>query len=242
MYIKSFILNLILFIPNIINAQLVSSDRSMTDERVGSKYFTEIKPKLENPNSKSYFYDNDWQIGSIYDDEKTIVENKPLKYDIVREWLEIRLNEDIMILPVRKIDSFEWYNTNANYKSKFLPANNFKMPYEENTLPVGFLEVLVDGEVKLLAHKNVRIFQANTSVSVTGSHRSHDIIYVTKFYLAKDDTLYPIHKRRKKNLHLFGEYSKKIKKFYKKNGLLTRRKPDLMQIILYYNSLLIKDS
>ena len=70
------IVTLLFIITNTAIAQVMSPDRNMTDARGGAgRYHTELKPKISNPYSKSYYYDHDWITGSIYIKGKAVVEN-----------------------------------------------------------------------------------------------------------------------------------------------------------------------
>ncbi len=217
-------------------SQVVTADRSVLDKRTGAGMYTEIKPKLENPNARAYYMEQQWQLGNIEYEGEKIISNQPLKYDIVRQWMEIKMDDEIMVLPARTIDSFEWFNNTTSTATKFIKTRGFEM--DGDIPPVGFFEVLFDGEVQLLSHKSVQIFHANSSVSVSGSHRSHNIVYLEHYYLAKGNKLYKLHKKRKHNLYLFGDKQDQVVRFARKKGLLFSRRADLQQIFLYYNSLI----
>jgi len=107
--------------------------------------------------------------------------------------------------------------------------------------PLGFLELLVDGEVTILVHKSVQIYIANSAVSVSGSHRPHDIFYIDNYFLAKEGKLYPIRKRKRKDIYLFEEKRNEIMSFSRKKGLVFNRKKDLILIVSHYNELVLAD-
>ena len=232
---------LLLVITSAAFAQVMSPDRNMTDDRGGAgRYYTEMKPKLSNPYSKSYYYDQDWITGSIYVKGEAVVEDKPLKYEIVRQWVEVKDGDQVLVLTARKISGFEWYSSENTGSSKFIRATDFKMA-DGDLVPLGFLELLVDGDVKLLMHRSVQIYTANSAVSVSGSHRAHDIFYIDNYFLAKEGKLYPIRKRKRKDIYLFDKKPNEIMSYSRKRGLIFNRKKDLILIVSHYNELVLAD-
>ena len=200
----------------------------------GSGPISEIKPAKLNPNALHIYSEPEWQTGKInFYGNETLV-NIPLRYDIIRNRLVLLIEEELKTLHGRHIRSFEWFLSAQNRKVLYLNCKELMFKDEELT---GFLEVLVEGKNSLYCHKVIKIFQGNSSTSLTGSHRKDDIYLVDKYYTMQEGFIVPLPKKRKELLNYFGDHRADIKDFINKNGLLMKRKTDLIRIFEYYNQI-----
>ncbi|MEO1051086.1 MAG: hypothetical protein AAFX87_10680 [Bacteroidota bacterium] len=220
-------------------AQIQNIDRGATDNNTGYKLYKEIKPKLRDPNTIGYYIEPDWLIGNVMLNDGSDLSNIPLKYDAVRNQLEIKEDDVVKVIDGRFIFSFEWFKPGPVGKSKFVKTNVYE---SDESMPEGFLEILVDRDVKLLHHRTMKLFQANSSVSASGSHRSHTVVNIDKYYLLKDSSLQKLEKSKKRNLKYFPEFKDEISSYAWKKGLLFRRQDDLVLIVNYYNDLMSRSS
>lgn len=200
----------------------------------GSGPISEIKPVKLNPNALHIYSEPDWQTGKInFYGEGNLV-NVPLRYDIIRNRLVLQMEDELKILHGRHVRSFEWLLPALNRKIIYMNCGEFMFKDKEIT---GFLEVLVEGKHSLFCHKVVKIFQGNSSTSLSGSHRKDDIYLIDHYYTMRGGFIVPLPKKKRELLDFFGEHEAGINKYIKQNGLLIKRKTDLIKIFAYYNQL-----
>ena len=96
-------------------------------------------------------------------------------------------------------------------------------------------------EFKVLTHHDVWVYQANTSVSLSGSHRSNDLFWKDDFFLFKNGKVTRIDEKRKENYGSFKPYEKEMKQFIRKNGLYFKTSEDLTLIYREYFKLISSD-
>lgn len=195
----------------------------------------EVTPLRQDAGAIKMFLEDDWYIGDVKSFEDEFIINKPLKYEIIRNRLEMQINGQIMGLSHRHVKSFEWFNVTDNRRAVFL---NCKDLLFQDAQLIGFLEILSEGKITLSGHKTVKIFQGNSSTSVSGSHRKDDVFIKEQFYYSIDGgliTLLP--KKRRDILKIFGDKKETVKQFLNWNGLVFKRKEDLVKIFDFYNTL-----
>jgi len=95
---------------------------------------------------------------------------------------------------------------------------------------------LADGEIQLLSHKSVVVFGATNSVALSGSHRENSVFIKERFFVRQGNQVKEVGKRRKQDLQIFGDKATQVKKYANRNGLIFKRKADLVEIVKYYNS------
>lgn len=196
--------------------------------------YLEIKPRVESPYGRSYFLTDSWQIGNINLINGQSVDNVVMRYDIVKHLIEFRQGEDIYIVSASRVRHFNWIDHMTARIAQFVRCTDYE---HEGVTPLGFYERVYNGGVEVLVHNRVNVFQASASVSLSGSHRSNQIIYAKDYYLAEDKKTIRIQKRNKFNYPLFKPFHEEIRSFARKKGLLFRRQADLIQIVLYYEKL-----
>lgn len=157
-----------------------------------------------------------------------------MRYDIMRNRMEILFKDETKVLYARKIISFEWFNTQLTRKSVFVNCREYALT---NLDVKGFFEVLAEGHYVLLSHATLKIFTNTSSVSVSGSHRSSNIFKNEGFYLLEGQKITPLLKKRKQVIGLMTDHKDEVIRFTRKNGLLFNRKKDLVAIFEYYNRL-----
>jgi hypothetical protein len=217
-------------------SQVMDADRSVLDTNDLPGFVKEKKPEVENPHSKNYYLSSLWQVGTVDFVNNAYLENVLLKYDIVKHIVEIKDGEEVFMVSAKSVDNFTWFNTELSHFEKFESIENF---YNVPEALFGFFEVLtatrngVD-EYKLLSHHDVYVYVANTSVSLSGSHRSNDLFWDDQFYLFVNGNITSIPDKRKEAYPLFVDHEVTMKKFIRKKGLNFKSPEDVHQIFSEY--------
>ena len=195
----------------------------------------EAMPLPDDANTTKLFLEEDWYIGDVKSFEDEFIVNKPLKYEIIHNRLEMQINGQIMGLSHLYVKSFEWFNVTDNRRAIFL---NCKDLLFKDSQPIGFLEILSEGRLTLSSHKTVKKSQRNNNkTSVTGDHED-DVFIKEQLYYSKDGgliTLLP--KKRKDIFKIFEDKKDTVKEFIHWNNLVFKQKEDLVKIFDFYNML-----
>ena len=194
----------------------------------------ELKPRPINPGAQYHYIVDDYRPGGIHLVTGNTLSNVPIRYDIMRNRMEIVFEDEIKVLYASKIDSFYWYNASDAGVSKFIRCSTY--PSEEHDLK-GFLQIRADGPLTLASYTYLKVYPATSSVALSGSHRSHNIFKKEDFFLIRENELVPFPKKRKEALLLMQDHRNEIKQFMRSKGLVLSRKQDLIKILRHYNSL-----
>lgn len=194
----------------------------------------ELKPQLAKPNAQYYYISEEFRTGRIFLTSGMVVENLPMRYDIMRNRMEVIFKDEVRLLYASKIDSFYWFDTSGSGKSKFIRCSEFIQLPESMK---GFLEIITEGALNLGSYTYLKVYPATSSVALSGSHRKHNIFKKEDFFIIENQRLQLFPKKRKLALELMTDHRKEVQEFIREKGLLFSRKDDLIKILDYYNSL-----
>lgn len=192
------------------------------------------KPLSPSETKGTVYLHEEWQNGSVYLNNVQLIEDYPLKYDLERNQMEIKLDRAIKVLPLEKIEKFIWENLGTGKEHVFINADKY---VEENVPAFGIFEVIIDGNMKLLAKPELDLIKPSYNVQLDVGDKDRKYVKSAAYYLAKNERLFRVENKNKHNFNLFGEHSNDIKKFVADHKLKFKREEDLTKIVEYYNSL-----
>jgi len=188
--------------------------------------------KIVLPTSTSmgtFYLSRDWYIGAVLAKNGTRYENFYLRYDILRNQIEMIVGKKIKILKGDRVKSFEWFNSSRLTRDTFI---NSEIYHHQGNLISGFLHIIEDGEIQILLLSQITFFNGNLAPSV--AKLRNEIMVLEDLFLSKDLELFKI---RKKNQGIFEPHLGEVRTYMKENKLKMRERGDLKQIIRYYNRL-----
>ncbi|MEQ9232124.1 MAG: hypothetical protein RIF46_15680 [Cyclobacteriaceae bacterium] len=178
----------------------------------------------------TYYYDNNWNAGNIYFNNGEVIRGYYMKYDLVRSYLEVIIDRDIVGFSKDQVKSFEWFSAKTLKSVKFI--NRKELGFETD-IP-HFLEIISDGDVMLLKSKNV-VAVSKGSAPTLVNDTTDDTQVFEENYLVIDGIVESVVNGRRKNLKLFN--SKPLEEFVRNQSLNFNNSEDLKTIIDYYNSI-----
>ncbi len=179
----------------------------------------------------TYYYDGNWNTGHIHLKGGDSLVGYYIRYDLVRNQIEFIWGTRKVGIYGTNIDSFLWYSPIHQQEQLFISKNQFTFSKPENV--AGFLEVLVDGEVRLLKSKTIIARYQATSPSLIPDDQSADNNnFIDDYYLVKGENVFKV-SRRKKILEYLS--SEKVSDYLKTEKLNVSSEEDLIKIIQYYN-------
>ena len=195
----------------------------------------EVRPLPEDAGEIKLFLEDEWYIGDVKSFDREFIINKPLKYEIIHNRLEMQINGQTMGLSHNHVKSFEWFNVTDNRRAVFL---NCKHLLFKDDQPVGFLEILSEGKITLSSHKTAKKFQRSRNSPAARGHKKDGFFVNVQFYYSVDGGLImPLPNKRKELFRLFHDKKDVVKQFIAWNGLVFKQKEDLVKIFDFYNLL-----
>jgi len=192
-------------------------------------------PFVSYESAGNYFWDDEWNTGRVVLKNEKVVEGYQLRYDLGNNRLEIFVNGEIKMLPLKEIKYLEWIKNEGKDVSFFVNGLDYRL---DGVGLVGLLKVLTTGEVQLLMKHDVDISRSNYVSGFSTARSVERASSRTEFFMLEGKNLLPLTKKAKDNLVQFGELGNEIKKFAKKNKLKWKKAEDLIKIVDEYNRLL----
>ncbi|MCA6073461.1 hypothetical protein [Fulvivirga sedimenti] len=177
-------------------------------------------------------YDPTWNAGNIYLTNGDSLIAYYLRYDIIKNSLEVIINRKFYTIHNSQISSFEWFSGNRLSIEKFIRRDVFEFENAENY--IGFAEVLEDGEVRLLKIKEIIYREHASSTLVPENAEGSDILILEKYFLVKDNHIHELATGKKRNLEFLN--SEELETHVKEARLSFSVEGDLKSIVRYYNS------
>ncbi len=177
-------------------------------------------------------YDKTWNAGNIYLKNGDSLLAYYIRYDIIKNSLEVIINRGFYTIPKAQIKSFEWFSGSRLSTERFISTDEFDFENQENF--IAFAEVLENGPVKLLKIKEIIYREQATSTLVPENAEGSDILILEKYFLIKDDLIHEIASGKKRNLDFLD--SNALASHVKDAHLNFSVEGDLKSIVRYYNN------
>lgn len=180
-----------------------------------------------------YYLEESWLMGHVMLNTGFEIKDIPIRYDLYNHYLEIKFDKSIKVLNESRIESFRTFERSGSEK-KYINASTFKL---EDVPLLGFYEVLAEGECNLLKKTKIKIKEPDYVPAFDMGSMDTEIIKKTDYFLAFDETVYPIANGNNKNLAHFKEHKAVLKDYIKSNKLRFKRPDDAIKIVDFYNRL-----
>ncbi|MDN3723396.1 hypothetical protein QRD02_03300 [Aequorivita sp. SDUM287046] len=169
--------------------------------------------------------------GNIYQVDKLIKDNVPMRYNAFADEIEIKKN-----------------NFDENYSALVQDPNIFvKMgndlfhfvPFEGSNEKGGYFNVLIDGQTYDLYKKTTAIFREPQKAK-TSYERDlpPSFVKTTTYYLVHNGTFLEMPSSKSKVLKMMDKKSDEIKSYIKKNNIDIDKEADMIALVSYFDSLL----
>jgi hypothetical protein len=182
------------------------------------------------------YLDRKWNMASIllYKDE-ILVEGYPVRYDLLKDELEVDSQRGIKVLEGRRVKSFVWVDSLTQKPVYFINAMQYKNSAGEKS--IGFFMVLADGKLPLFKKTAATIKQSNYSAQLNMGNPDDTVLKKEALYYAADGIVYTVPKTKKKLLPVFGNKQKQMEEFIKVNSLDVSTEDGLIKAFTHFNSI-----
>jgi hypothetical protein len=176
------------------------------------------------------YVDKEFQPGEIIFFDSSLVKDLPLRLNTYTDNIEFKKNDTIMALA----------NPEMVVRISFGYRNFIFSKYKEGSfIKQGYLEVLADGNTKLLLHREAVVKREKLPASnyEGGNYRDYFRNSET-YYIKKGDAVAEKISRSKKSiLKTLGDHKAELEKFISDKHLKLSKTEALIDLIYYYNSL-----
>ncbi len=184
--------------------------------------------------SSIYLYD-DWISADVLVHQPAggvvQVKNTPVKLDLLTSALEVQTSRGIRLLPLSKVEKFEWINPQTTIKEVFVNGRDFLF---NGAKIEGYCAVSGD-LLKMVTHYSVEIIPADYNVALDVGSKEDRAIKKTRHYLLRGNEL--IEFTKKSVVALMPDEGDAIKQFIRKNRVDFDEEADLQSLIRYCDTL-----
>lgn len=208
---------------------------------VGDNYSGEALNVFDLRNKRgtvgSYYWDEEWTDGSIkLVNGKTITE-MPLKYDLQSNGLEIKVKNDIKVLPGELVEEFVLTRNNSIEEEIFHRFIRLDLYFDVDVIDISFYELLQYGKkVSLLLKTDTEILEPNYVMALDAGSVKSKIIKKEKVMIFDGAILNQLPKGKNRMLKVLQKYKPGIQAFSDENKLNPKRIDDLKKLIVFVNS------
>lgn len=179
-----------------------------------------------------YHYDEKWNAGNIYLKNGDTLTGYYMRYDLMRNHVEVIIDKLIQSIHGNLVEKFEWFDVERLRETRFISSESFAFDEDK---PSGFLEVLEEGDVILLKHRKLIHLKDASSPTLVNDTNSDNTQLFDTYFLARGAKTIKISNRKKENLQFF--QSETLEDYLGKTRLRFGKEKDLKKIVKYYNGL-----
>lgn len=205
----------------------------LIDVKTGSNaVVTQLAMAPPTTNGDVYLH-SDWALANItLSDEKTQLTGYPVKLDLKTNNLEIRYDNQVKLLPARRIREFVLLRNNG-VREKFVNASKYVL----NESPIeGFLHVVDTGKWALLKKTDLKMIESSYNAALDVGQRDHRLVKDERSFFSRGNTLYEIDLSLKKFCKQFIGHESAISKFIKEEKLSLKKADDLHALLVFLNT------
>jgi hypothetical protein len=202
---------------------------SRTSEVVGDVYFNpkwslaiiDFYPRMvDTPTGKV-------KLDTLYD--------ALVKYNVQSNDIEFDTPNGVKVVSGAMVRSMVWKKKDDENATFLINSNEF-IDNSEKVKP-SFLEILVQGKKQLLEYTEVKIKKPDYVATLNVGSTDTQIIKDKSLYIIEGKELVKFTGSRKQTLEVMADKRIQILKYIRKEGLIFRRRIDLIRMFEYYNSL-----
>lgn len=179
-----------------------------------------------------FYYDTEFRMGSInvYGTESAL-KNIPMRYNIETNEIELKYPRGIRVMAGEKVQSFAWENESGE-NAVFINSKDFTY---NNTRLIGFLEIIMQGEIPCFRRKEISFKQNQYIPALNAGDKNTEVIKNEMYLFLLENELKNI-KNKRDLVSYFPSIENELQEFMKKNNLGLKHPDDLKNIFYFINS------
>lgn len=171
--------------------------------------------------------------GNVYENNKLLAKNVALRYNAIADEIEVKESLETPITKARPLTK------SPDVFVKIMNDIFIFAPYRGGIEGGGYFQVLYEGDrISVFKKLNKKFYPAKLAkTSITRGVPAKFEDKPVYFLVSKNGKFYQLPSSKSKKLKVFGKNQEFIKKFVEKNRLNLNNEKDLIETIIYFNSL-----
>lgn len=194
----------------------------------------EVLMEFDNRNREiigNYYINENWRKGNIVLKSGSEIKNQLIRYDLEYDLLEVKLPENVKVVPLRKLNCFRIIDQAE--LNVFQNCDSYS--FEDGTSLSGICQVIGEGYFGAII-KYMYDIKESTYVPALDMGKVEDEIIIKKYsFLTKGKTIYKFPGRKKDFFAFFMNPDVDIKSYMSRNHLNYKKEEDLTRILKYVN-------
>jgi len=179
------------------------------------------------------YFDDTWNAGSIVLQNGDSLIGYFIRFDIIRNSLEIIINRQFHTINKSQIEEFDWFSGERLDAERYVRRDKYNLP--PDNYAVDFVELLVEGPLSLIKTTAVVPRQESTSPSlVPDNAKGSDMLIIEKIFFVRGDELFEVTDRKNPNLDFIDH--KEVNKYVRDNRMNFSIEGDVKSVVRYFNS------
>ncbi len=179
----------------------------------------------------SQYYDEVWNAGNIYLVSGDTLRGYYMRYDILRNSLEIIVDKAFQSVNKSQVAGFDWFSAERLKVERF--TNRNLLDFETDKLLTFFPEIIEEGPVTLLKVKEL-VSRRNANSPLLINNETEKVVVMDKLYYYRDNDLQEVHGSRGRNLDYFD--SEKLEAYVKEQNFNFSNEGDVKRAVDYFNT------
>ncbi len=216
----------------IVHVSFSQGIKSILDEDINpGKLLVEFDNRTINVEG-TYYLDEEWNEGNILLKSGILIENQMIRYDLEYDMLEIKIPDQVKIIPLRKLKSYVIFSQTDN---NLLYVNCDRYSFEDGTPLSGICQVLDTGYYGGIIKFTYLVKEADYIPALDMGSKSDEILLKSHLFLTIDKTIYKIPHKKKDFYNFYINPQVDIRSFMTKNKLNHRKPEDLIKVLHFIN-------
>ena len=152
-----------------------------------------------------FFLDNKWRNADVYFRSGLVVKDYPVRYDIQFNLLEVRIGEDIRVLPIGKMIKYEFLDPTTGRIVVHGSGRDFRT--EHGTPMSGLCEIYERGVWAMLTKINYSIKDPDYIKEFDVGNKEEKLFIDTDRYLCINKVAYPLTYKKKELINIISQQS-----------------------------------
>lgn len=179
----------------------------------------------------AHHYDETWNAGNIYLTNGDSLLGYYIRYDIVRNSLEIILDKAFQSLNKSQIARFEWFSADRLKVEHF--TSREILGFESEKMLTYFPEILEQGTVMLLKMKEL-ISRRSANSPLLINNDTENVVVKDQLYYYRNGEITEVSGSRNRNFDFFA--CPRIESFVRDNNLNFSNEGDVKRAVRFYNT------
>lgn len=159
------------------------------------------------------------------------VHDVPVKLDLMTSMLEVQTTGGTRVLPLSKVEKFEWTNPVTSTREVFTNGHQFSL----NGVKLESFCAVFGDLLKMVTHYSVEVIPADYNVALDVGNKEDRVVKKSRHYLLRGNDL--VEFTKKSVVALMADQGEEVKQFIKKNRVDFGEDEDLRSLIRYCDTL-----